>query len=434
MRPRADAARHRRRATRRAGRAAGLAALAAMLLGLGNAAVALALDGRVIDAATTAPIAGAVVTLGDEVATTDAGGRFQVAGDADALRARAVGYGRETVAVPPQRDESVTIALAPLETKALYLSFYGVGSPALREHALRLVDETPLNALVIDVKSDNGKIPYRSTVPLAAAVGAQGPTTIGDVGALLASLHERGIYTIARIVVFKDLPLASARPDLAVKTQGGAAWRDREHLAWTDPFSAEVREYNLAIAVEAARHGFDEIQFDYIRFPDATGLLFGRPSTLQSRTDAIEGFLVEARRRLVPYNVFLSADVFGYVCWNRDDTKIGQRLETLAPLVDYLSPMLYPSSFQFGIPGYRYPVAHPYEIVRLSLERARERTGLPAVRFRPWVQAFTDYAFDHRPFGATEVRAQTAAADDFGAAGWMLWNPRNVYSAAGLAP
>ena len=147
---------------------------------------------------------------------------------------------------------------------------------------------------------------------------------------------------------------------------------------------------------------------------------------------AIGGFLTEARRRLVPYNVFLSADVFGYVCWNRNDTLIGQRIEELAPLLDYVSPMLYPSSFQFGIPAYRNPVAHPYEIVYLSLEQARQRTGLPATRFRPWLQAFRDYAFDRRPFGGDEIHTEISAAEAFGSGGWMLWNPRNTYSADGL--
>jgi hypothetical protein len=232
--------------------------------------------------------------------------------------------------------------------------------------------------------------------------------------------------------VFKDLPLALARPDLAVKTRAGAVWRDRENLAWTDPFRREVWEYDIDIAVEAARNGFDEIQFDYVRFPDAPDLVYSQPNTQQSRISAIGGFLAEARRRLGPYNVFLSADVFGYVCWNSNDTMIGQRLEDLVPLLDYVSPMLYPSSFQFGIPGYRFSVAYPYEIVSLSLERARQRTGLPPTRFRPWLQAFRDYAFDRRAFGGSEIRAQIAAAERFGSDGWMLWNPRNEYSGEGL--
>ena len=139
-------------------------------------------------------------------------------------------------------------------------------------------------------------------------------------------------------------------------------------------------------------------------FPTAPGLKFSKPTDMKSRLAAISGFLAEARRRLTPYNVFLAADIFGYVAWNLDDTHIGQRLEELAPIVDYISPMLYPSCFQFGIPGYRNPVAHPYEIVFLSLQNARER-GIRSNRFRPWLQAFRDYAFDHREFTGTQIRA-----------------------------
>ena len=137
---------------------------------------------------------------------------------------------------------------------------------------------------------------------------------------------------------------------------------------------------------------------------------------------------------LAPFNVFLAADTFGYICWNTDDTKIGQKLEHLAAIVDYLSPMLYPSGFQFGIPGYRNAVDHPYEIVRLSLEQGRRRIQMPAVRFRPWLQAFRDYAGSGRSFTAGEIRSQIKAAEDFGADGWMLWNSRNRYSSADLKP
>jgi hypothetical protein len=211
-------------------------------------------------------------------------------------------------------------------------------------------------------------------------------------------------------------------------------FRDREGLAWTDPTRREVWDYNIAIAAEAARAGFDEIQFDYLRFPDSKQIRFSQPNTQETRTRAIMGFLDAARQRLLPYNVFLAVDVFGYVCWNVDDTHIGQRLEDIMPQVDYISPMLYPSGFQFGIPGYPNPVAHVYEVVRRSLDRVRERTHAPPVRVRPWLQAFKDYAFDHRDFGADEIRQQIRAAEEFGTDGWMLWNPRNVYSGHGLEP
>ncbi len=408
-------------------------AVVAGLVAAGAAAAAgTVCRGQLIDGESGQPIAGALVTADTAVVQTDPQGAFEIETAASRLLVRAVGYARRTIDAAELGPSGAQVALVPFTPKALYLSFYGIGSTALRETALALIERTELNALVIDVKGDHGKIPYQSSVPLAADVGAQRPRTIADIGRLLDSLHARGIYLIARIVVFKDHPLAMSRPDLAVHRVGGAVWRDREHLAWTDPFLEAVWDYNIDIAEEAARSGFDEIQFDYVRFPDAKGLVYAKISSQESRVAAIAGFLQKARARLTRYNVFLAADVFGYVCWNLNDTAIGQRLEDLAPTLDIVSPMLYPSSFQFGIPGYRWSVAYPYEIVYLSLGRAQQRTGLPPSHLRPWLQAFRDYGFDRRVFGATEIRAQIDAAENAGTNGWMLWNPHNVYSAAGL--
>jgi hypothetical protein len=385
-----------------------------------------AVSGRVVDPSGL-PVAGATVVYGVVTATTDAAGSFTVTGEGERIGARAPGYARQEVPVV----SPLTVTLTPLRPRALYLSHYGVGSRALRSAALRLIAETELNAVVIDVKGDAGYFNLTATSPLAARTGAERPA-IRDLPAFVRELHGKGIYAIARVVVFKDHPLAMARPDLAVRRGDGSIWRDRERLAWTDPFRREVWEYNIAVAEAAARAGFDEVQFDYVRFPDARGVRFSRPATQASRVAAIGGFLAEARKRLAPYNVFLAADIFGYVCWNTNDTQIGQLLEALVPLVDYISPMLYPSGFQFGIPGFRNPIAHPYEIVSLSLARAGKRTKLSPVRFRPWLQAFRDYAFDRRPFGGDGIRAQIRAAEAFGSDGWMLWNPRNVYGGAGL--
>jgi hypothetical protein len=388
--------------------------------------------GRVFDANSGHPLDGAIVTSGDTVTRTDRDGNFEISGTSHQLGVRAHGYARTQVHLAPHQESVEDVRLKPFVPKALYLSFYGIGNRTLRESALDLIEMTELNALVIDVKGDRGAISYTSAVPLAGRIGAQDVITIKDIDYLLRSLHEKGIYTIARIVVFKDEPLTSARPDLAVKLPSGAVWSDREGLSWTDPFKKEVWDYNIAIAVEAAQHGFDEIQFDYARFPDARGLVFSMPNTEVNRVKAIAEFFQTARQKLTPYNVFLAADLFGYVCWNLDDTGIGQTLESVSQDLDYLSPMLYPSGFQAGIPGYSDPVAHPYEIVYRSLARARERSGLATVRFRPWLQAFRDYAFDRRPYTGREIMQQIRAAEDFGSNGWMLWNPRNEYSSEGL--
>ena len=207
--------------------------------------------------------------------------------------------------------------------------------------------------------------------------------------------------------MFKDNALATARPDWAIRTKAGAIWKDRQGIAWTDPFNKQVWDYNIDVAVEAAKDGFDEIQFDYIRFSSAKDVAFSRPNTEANRVAAITGFLADARKRLIPYNVFLSSDIFGYVIWNLNDTGIGQSLKELAQDVDYISPMLYPSTFQYDIPGYPNPILHPHQIVYLSLRKAEERTGLPPVRFRPWLQAFRDYAFAGAPSGARRLRRRS---------------------------
>lgn len=394
--------------------------------------------GKVVDSLSRKPIQGAIVTSGNEETFTDEKGIFKLKGATGNIRVRAHGYARaeQKVSVPfislPLLTSPQLIELIPFTPKALYLTVYGIGSRVLRENALKIAEETEINSLVIDVKGDKGLIPFKSTVPFAAEIGAQKVITVRDMKELVRSLKAKGMYTIARIVVFKDNLLAGANPDLAVRNSGGEIWRDRERLAWVDPFRKEVWEYNINIAVEAAQNGFDEIQFDYVRFPDAGGVVFSKPNTEENRVGAITGFLAEARKRLSPYNVFVAGDIFGYVCWNLDDTKIGQRLDGLASSLDYISPMLYPSGFRFGIPGYRIPVAHANEIVYLSLKRAQERTRLPTIRFRPWLQAFRDYAFDRREFKGQGITDQIKAAEKFGSHGWMLWNPRNVYSPEGL--
>ena len=395
---------------------------------------ALALEGRVLDQKTHAGIANATVMCGGPTVLSDQAGYFSAECRAATLMVRAAGY-RATQYPSAQTAHGTIVTLEPFTPRALYLTVYGIGSKQLREGALALVRKGYANALVIDVKGDRGILPYPSNVPLSSVASARPITTIRDLPGLVKSLHQQNIYLIARIVVFKDDPLATARRDLAVTRADGSLFRDREGLAWTDPFKPEVRDYNIAVAVEAARAGFDEVQFDYVRFPDVSGALrFAQPATAQSRAAAIRQFLREARERLAGFNCYVALDIFGYVCWNTNDTGIGQVLEEVAPLVDYISPMLYPSGFQFGIPGLGAPVTHPYEIVRLTLENARKRVGLPAVRFRPWLQAFRDYAFDRRPFQAHEVQEQVRAARDFGADGYMLWNAQNRYDDAFAPP
>jgi len=310
---------------------------------------------------------------------------------------------------------------------ALYLNRH-TASPSTPQFkkALGIIASTPMNALVIDMKNVKGDLTYRSSLPQALRAGASKFATIGDLRSYTKMLKARGIYLIARIAVFKDRRQARTYPSRAVHTRGGGVWRDRHGEMWVDPFDPKARDYTLSIAEEVARLGFDEINFDYIRFPAHRGLGYDRPDTQSNRVNAIDSFLEEARRRLHPLGVKVSVDIFGYVLWNRTDTRIGQILERMAPHVDYLCPMLYPSGFYRGSVSFSNPAAHPYDIVRISLEKGIAR-GVPARKFRPWLQAFRDYAYSRHQYREHEIAAQIRAAEQLGASGWLLWNPSSRF-------
>jgi hypothetical protein len=394
------------------------------------------IDIFVVDQQTGAQIADPVVTVAGRVIPPCSGGAYKVSPQASEILVRAPGYRADRFTASAAVMAHGRLALRPFTVRALYLTEYGIASRALREPVLRMIHEGKANALVVNIKSDWGLLPYPSSIALASSIGARKITTIPSLSDLVRKQHEQGIYMIARIVTFKDNPLASAHPEWAVRLQDGTIFKDREHLAWTDPFRPEVRAYNIAIAVEAALAGFDEVQFDYVRFPDsAAKLKLSGPVDEASRVRAIVAFLDEARQALIPYNVFESVDIFGYVAWNKNDTGIGQHLEEITAAVDYVCPMLYPSGFKFGIPGHRNPLATDqdiYDTVKISLDQAIRRTSVSPKKFRPWLQAFRDYAFNRRQFGAVEIAKQIEAVRDAGADGWALWNPRNQYGTTGL--
>lgn len=391
------------------------------------AGVVQAYEGKVIDSHNKAPIAGAVVAVGDQAVRTDMEGMFRLEGSGQALKVKAAGYKRREVAASAEGNPQAEIALEPFKVEALYLTPYGLVVSRLREAALAAIERNNLNALVIDIKGDSGFIPFKVDLPLAQEVGAQKTIVIKDIKAALAPLKEKNLYLIARIVVFKDNLLATAKPELATRTKGGGFFKDRERLRWAEPFKREVWDYNIAIAKIAAEVGFDEIQFDYVRFPDNRGVAFSQPANENTRTETITAFLEAAHKALIPYNVMVGADIFGYVCWNTNDTDIGQKIVPITNAVDVVCPMVYPSGYTWGIPNHRNPVKSTYEIVYLSLKRAQERTGVSPLRFRPWIQAFRDYAFRGGDYKEERMRLQIKAAYDFGASGFMFWNARNIY-------
>jgi hypothetical protein len=391
---------------------------------------------RVLNGATEKPALDPTVTVNGHVLTAAANGSYDIPGGTQSIMARAPGYRAATVSASDVQSKHGTIELHPFAVHALYLSEYGISSSVIRNSAFDIIRKGGANAIVVNIKSDHGQLVYPSAIPLAKQIGARQITTIHSLSDLVNNAHAQGIYMIARIVTFKDMPLATSHPDLAIHLANGALFKDREGLSWTDPFKPEVREYNIAIAVEAAKAGFDEVQFDYVRFPDSTTkLVVSGPTDEPHRVEAITSFLADAHKALVPYNVFQSADIFGYTFWNTNDTGIGQQLNHLVNAVDYLCPMLYPSGFAHGIPGHAKPLASTTDIhatIKLTLDQGIKRTDINPARLRPWLQAFRDYAFGGVMFGPEQVATQISAADADHTDGWSLWNPRNRYTDIGL--
>jgi LysM repeat protein len=332
--------------------------------------------------------------------------------------------------------------LGPTEAiRGLYASYFAIGHADMRQHVFDLLDSTEFNAIVIDAKGDHGWISYPTQVPLAREVGADHPTA-KDFETVMQQLKAREIYTIARIVTFKDTPFAKSYPEYAVKTNssdgGTELWLDRDELGWTDPFLKPVWDYNIQIAVEAAQLGFDEIQFNFVRFPNKSQMgapQFSQQATRESRVAAVSAFLSAARGQLSPLGVKISADTLGYTCWGPGDVLlIGHDIERMGQYLDVLSPILYPSTFHNGIPGYKNAVAFPYEIVYESARRAVDRLVSLNCTVRPWLQDFPDYRFDRREYGQEEVRAQILGCFDAGCSGFMVWDPHAKYTTAAYAP
>ena len=389
------------------------------------------LSGTVVDAQSQKPVQGATVFHNGVVMRTSSDGRFELK-EVDRNKPvliKASGYRQTSVSVS---DSTLKVVLKPFDAKGLYLTHFGVSSKMLRNRVLGLIDETELNAVVIDVKGDRGLLSSRYDIPLAAEIGSLKLPTIKDVHAFVADLHQRNIYVIARIVVFKDNILANAKPEWAIiDTRTQKPWTDRENLSWVDPFRREVWNYNIAIAKEAAKAGFDEIQFDYMRFPTDGKLSvakYSQPNNMENRVKTIDTFLETAAKELLPYNVYFSGDVFGYTPWNYNDTDIGQKIEEVAKHLDYLCLMVYPSGYHLGIPGYRNPVQHPREVVYNTLEKAVKRLDGRSKQLRPWLQNFKDYAFDRRPYGPTDIKLQIQACEQAHSSGYMLWDPSNKFN------
>lgn len=337
------------------------------------------------------------------------------------------------------------VPLPPLEqaenpavkARALYLTGHTVGYEERYRANLKLIEETELNAVVIDIKDDHGRMCYQSDIEIINEVDSYyHPVPISDIREVLEELKSKDIYPIARIVVFKDPYLAETRPEWAIQANGGGLWKEKG-VAWINPFQEEVWDYNIAIAKEAALLGFREVQFDYIRFPENARRVdqeaYYPHQEGRIKDDAVKGFLKRAREQLADYNVHFACDVFGVIATSWGDTdEIGQIWETFAPEVDYQCPMVYPSHYGPGYFGYPVPDAEPAGTVNRALTDAIKRNAPlkePAI-IRPWLQSFTaTWIRGYIPYGAREVRQQIDAALKLGIEEYMIWDPSNVYPA-----
>lgn len=310
-----------------------------------------------------------------------------------------------------------------VDVHGLYLTGYSAGNPEKLKEIVSYMESSGLNAMVVDAKDDDGSISWHTEISLAAEIGSNGDK-IRDPAELVRYLHDHHIYAIARIVVYADPLLGKRRPDMAI-LHGDFA--DRRGIHWPDPYNQSVWRYNIDIAKSAAQAGFDEIQFDYIRFPEIRIDGYNKGVSVQRRTDAIEGFLRQAASELHPLGVFVAADVFGLTTSVEpgDDMEIGQDYVHLAAIVDYLLPMVYPSHFAKGTYGIPEPDTDPGRTVYEALVRAQQRTwGTSVQKHRPWIQ---DFSLQHT-YRAAEVEAQIRGLARAGIHQWVLWDPNNRYS------
>jgi hypothetical protein len=313
--------------------------------------------------------------------------------------------------------------------RALYLNRFAPQSQRKMRHLFSIADSTEINGFVVDMKDEFG-LNYRSSNPKLSRNAGGTHGYVGNVRALIDSMKAHNIVPIARIVAFKDPVAAQVNPEWTIKREDGSIWQDKEGLAWVNAHNKEVWEYNLAVADELVKLGFEEIQWDYIRFPEPYRSLPKQvfPGATLSKPDALAAFLKLAQERLSKVGARNTADIFGLVTTVRGALEIGQWWEKLSPNVDVLLPMVYPSHYPRGSFGIERPNAEPYKVLKVAIDSARvrdEKLGITkAEHVRPWIQAFT---LGKPPYGPDEIKAQKQAIYDAGYKGWVLWSPGSRY-------
>lgn len=324
----------------------------------------------------------------------------------------------------------------PDEVRGLYLTAYTAGSTRADE-LLAYSTARHLNTWVIDVKLDNGELAFAPNDEDLQKYAAA-DLAIKDLDGLLARLKDKNIYRIARIFVMRDGAYGKIHPSVSLRDVKGGIWHDKTGTPWLDPAAPEVADYAVAVAQEAYARGFDEIQFDYIRYPtdgNVSSIVYPVYDEKTPKAVIMKRFFDRVGDALKKDDIPVSYDLYGMTFWRTDDFGIGQRLASVYPTAIAVSPMVYPSHYPEGFQGFANPAEHPYEIVKLSLDKGIEilKIDYPQVdeqqarkKFRPWIQDFDIGA----TYDAPKIEAQIKAARDAGAGGWLLWNARNVYEPA----
>lgn len=349
--------------------------------------------------------------------------------------------GLETAPEPMASGNPKNNVKGRIKVKALYLTGWTAGNTSKVEHFINVAKTTEINSYVIDIKDDDGYVGYESQIQAVRDANAWKPKYNAD--RIIKMCHENNVHVIGRLVCFKDPVYSIKRADLAVKHSNGGVWRDNNKLTWLNPYNREVWKYLINIAKEAIQKGFDEIQFDYVRFPnDGAKKEISIGDISLKKYEIIDEFLTYARKEMP--GAVLSADVFGIICESPADTEdIGQNLEYVVRDVDYISPMVYPSHYAAGQivnkVSFKKPDLDPYGVVYNTLIKAKERISKARshrAEIRPYLQDFTAKWLgkgNYQTYGTEQVLQQIKAVGDSGIEEWILWDSDNTYSESALA-
>lgn len=338
----------------------------------------------------------------------------------------------------PETGVFVKHVKTPEPMKAIYMTSWVAGTPTMRDRVIKIIDETEVNAVVIDIKDDTGKVSFPIENEPFKSLGSS-ESRISDIRGLISTLHEKDIYVIGRIATFQDPYLIKKWPEEAVRFESDPdkLWHDRKGLGWFDAGSKKVWDYVIKLAEESYAVGFDEINFDYVRFPsdgNMNDVLFPI-SEGKVKSEVLASFFAYADEKLRKSEnpIPISADLFGMVTTNTDDLGIGQVLEKAAPHFDYIAPMVYPSHFPDTWHGFANPAEHPYDVIKITMDSAVAKLkaiGEDPLKLRPWLQDFNLGAV----YTEEMVRAQIQATYDAGLTSWLIWDPKNIYTKKALLP